>query len=83
MPVQIDEDTLKKIAEISGGLYFRATDYERLQEVYATIDQLERTELKQVLFRQYTEYFRHLLGFGLFFVLLGITLDATYFRRTP
>jgi Ca-activated chloride channel family protein len=83
MPVQIDEETLKKIAEISGGLYFRATDYDRLKEVYATIDRLEKTELKQVLFRQYTEYFRHLVGFGLLFALLGIFLDATYFRRTP
>lgn len=83
MPVQIDEETLKQIAQVSGGKYFRATDYEHLKEVYATIDTLEKTELKQVLFRQYTEYFRHLVALGILFTLMATTLDATYFRRTP
>jgi len=83
MPVQIDEDTLKQIAEISGGRYFRATDYNHLKEVYATIDTLEKTELTQVLFRQYTEYFRHFVALGMMLGMLGIVLDATYFRRSP
>ena len=83
MPVQIDEETLKQIAQVSGGKYFRATDYEHLKDVYSKIDSLEKTELKQVLFRQYTEYFRHLVSLGLLFALMGITLDVTYFRRAP
>ena len=83
IPVQIDEDSLKEIAEKTGGAYFRATDFERLKEVYATIDSLEKTELKQVLFRQYTEYYRHFVGLGLLLGLMGVMLDATYFRRAP
>ena len=83
MPVQIDEDTLKQIAKVSGGAYFRATDYDRLMEVYATIDSLEKTEMKQVLFRQYTEYFRHFVALGILLALSSITLDVGYFRRDP
>ena len=83
MAVQIDEETLKQIAQVSGGTYFRATNYDHLKEVYATIDTLEKTELKQVLFRQYTEYFRHLVALGLLLAITGIILDTTYFRRAP
>ena len=83
IPVQIDEDSLQAIAKKTGGSYFRATDFERLQAVYSTIDALEKTELKQVLFRQYTEYYRHFVGLGLLLALVGLLLDSTYFRRTP
>ena len=81
IPVQIDEVTLKAIAEDTGGRYFRATDFDRLQEVYAEIDALERTELSQILYREYTEYYRHALAVALLLVLLAILADSTYFRR--
>ena len=79
--VKIDEDTLKSIAEKTNGRYFRAKDYEGLKSVYATIDQLEKTEIKQLLYRQYTEYYRWALMFGMGFVVLGVILDAGYMRR--
>ena len=81
IPVQIDEVTLKAIAEDTGGRYFRATDFDRLQQVYAEIDALERTELSQILYREYTEYYRHALAVALLLVLLAILADSTYFRR--
>lgn len=46
-PVSLDEETLRQIAEIGEGRYFRATDPDSLREVYATIDRLERTELEE------------------------------------
>ncbi len=46
-PVVIDEKTLQAIAEITGGKYFRATDTESLEEIYAAIDEMERTEITQ------------------------------------
>ncbi len=45
--VQIDEDTLREIADITKGKYFRATDTESLEEIYAQIDKMERTEITQ------------------------------------
>jgi Ca-activated chloride channel family protein len=53
IPVSIDERTLQEIAEITGGEYFRATDTDSLADVYARIDELERTEIEQ---RRYTDY---------------------------
>ena len=43
--VQIDEETLREIADITKGMYFRATDTESLEEIYAQIDEMERTEI--------------------------------------
>ena len=45
--VQIDEKTLQEIADITDGKYFRATDTESLEEIYAKIDEMERTEITQ------------------------------------
>ncbi len=55
MPVNIDETTLKKIAKITGGRYFRATDTDSLREIYATIDKLEKTKIDQRRFAEYRE----------------------------
>jgi Ca-activated chloride channel family protein len=46
-PVVIDEETLQKIATTTGGKYFRATNTESLEEIYAAIDEMERTEITQ------------------------------------
>ena len=51
--VSIDERTLREIAAITGGRYFRSTDRVTLKEVYRQIDQLERTRIEQ---RRYTDY---------------------------
>lgn len=53
--VSIDEDTLKEIAQITGGQYFRATDSSSLEEIYANIDELERTEIEQQRYYDYRE----------------------------
>ncbi|QDU56929.1 VWA domain-containing protein [Aeoliella mucimassa] len=53
--VNIDEDTLKQIAEVTGGKYFRATDTESLTEIYHEIDQLEKTKIEERHFVDYRE----------------------------
>lgn len=53
--VTIDEETLRKIAEITGGRYFRATDTASLEDVYAEIDALEKSELEEKRYMQYKE----------------------------
>ncbi|MCZ6836465.1 MAG: VWA domain-containing protein [Planctomycetota bacterium] len=53
--VSIDEDTLKEIAKITGGQYFRATDTNSLKIIYATIDELEKTEIEERSYVHYSE----------------------------
>lgn len=81
--VNIDEATLEKIADATSGLYFRADDVKRLQEIYDTIDALEKTEVKIKVFTDYREYYPYLLWTAL--ALLGIwcLLTNTRMLRVP
>lgn len=83
VPVEIDEDTLERIAELTGGRYFRATDAEALRRVYALIDELERTEIEDQRYREYTELYAHFVAAGLLLALLGWLGQATVWRRLP
>ena len=53
MPVDIDEDTLKAIAQKTGGKYYRADSSETLRGIYAEIDKLEKTEIQVKKFQRY------------------------------
>lgn len=79
----LDEATLKEVARISGGKYFRATDTEALRRIYAEIDQLEKTKTDVVRYMQYTELAAPFLltAFGL--IGLELLLVNTRFRRIP
>src|SRR5690606_26890724 len=57
MEVQIDEALMKQIARETGGKYFRATDNHALEQIYAEIDQLEKTKIEMQTYRQYKELF--------------------------
>ena len=57
VPVRIDESTLKQIAEITGGKYFRATDNEKLKAIYEDIDQLEKSKIEVTKYRKKSEEF--------------------------
>ena len=56
--VEIDEELLKEIAEVTGGLYFRATDNKKLEAIYEEIDRLEKTEIEEFKYYNYEEKFR-------------------------
>jgi Ca-activated chloride channel family protein len=83
MPVEIDEEVLKKIASETGGKYFRATSNEKLHEIYREIDQMEKTKIEVTEFRKRKEEYLQ-FGFpaGILFVL-EIFLAQTVFRRIP
>lgn len=55
--VQIDEELLKEIAERTGGEFFRATDPESLRQIFARIDELEKSEIEHQVFRRYQDLF--------------------------
>jgi Ca-activated chloride channel family protein len=81
--VEIDEETLKRIAERTGGRYFRATDHSALEHIYAEIDRLTRTELLEERYREFREFFPHAIGLGLLLFMLGFGLRSSMFRRLP
>ena len=81
--VEIDEALLKKIAEMTGGKYFRATSEESLERIYAEIDKLEKTEIEVTSLKRYSEEFHFFAFLGLIFLLLEITLRYTLFRTIP
>ena len=83
MPVEIDEDMLKKIAAQTGGKYFRATDNDKLMEIYAEIDRLEKTRMEVFQFRRHKEEFYPAAFAGGAFLLLEALLSLTVFRRLP
>ncbi|MCX5742915.1 MAG: VWA domain-containing protein [Proteobacteria bacterium] len=83
VPVEIDETTLRKIADKTGGRYFRATDSDGLEKIYATIDALERTKIEETRFTQYHEYFDRFVGLALGLVTLALLLRASILRRLP
>ncbi|MDK3156787.1 VWA domain-containing protein [Kamptonema cortianum] len=83
MRVDVDEPTLEKIAEITGAKFFRATDTTALENVYAQIDKLEKTEVKMKKFEHYSELFHWLLIPGLILLGLELLLANTRYRRLP
>lgn len=83
MRVDIDEATLRQVAELTGGRYFRATDTESLAAIYEEIDQLERTEIEVQNFTQYGEEFPLPLGVGFLLLLTELALAQTLLRRLP
>ncbi len=78
--VEIDEDLLKEIAEATGGLYFRATNNEKLEEIYNEINKLEKTEVEERKFYNYEEKYRPLVLLAAFLLLLQFILKHTIFR---
>jgi Ca-activated chloride channel family protein len=83
MPVEIDEKVLKQIAGSTGGSYFRATDNNKLREIYQEIDQLEKTRLDVKHFsKKKEEYFPFLLA-AMLILLIEILLRYTVFRTIP
>lgn len=81
--VKIDEETLQQIADLTGGKYYRATDEQKLREIYQEIDQLEKT-LMQVTehSKRHEEYFPFALA-ACSLIFLGFFMDNTLFRSVP
>lgn len=83
MPVEIDEETLTKIANITGGKYFRATNNNKLKEIYIEIDQLERSKVDVKQFSRKEERFMLLVWLALACVITELVLKRTVLRSIP
>jgi Ca-activated chloride channel family protein len=75
--VNIDEATLKAIAEKTGGRYFRATDTSSLARIYKEIDKMETTTRTIKQFENYRELFSACIGLALLFITIGLFMRRT------
>ena len=74
LPVEIDEDLLKRVAQTTGGRYFRATDNTKLAEIYAEINQMEKARTTIDSFPVYKELFLKYALWALALLLLELVL---------
>ncbi len=81
--VKIDEDTLIKIADLTGGQYFRARDQLSLKQIYEKIDQLEKTEIKVKEYESFYELFHYVLYPALMFLLIELFMTNVTFLKIP
>ena len=79
----LDEDTLKKIADMTGAKYFRAADTASLRNIYAEIDKLEKTKIEQKGFKQYEPLFWYFVDGALVLLAFEIILTNTLFLKIP
>ncbi|MBU3820488.1 VWA domain-containing protein [Flavobacteriaceae bacterium XHP0103] len=78
--VEIDEELLKEIANVTGGQYFRATNNQKLEEIYNEINKLEKTEIEEFKYSNYDEKFRPLVILALALLMLELLLRNTLFK---
>jgi len=83
MQVEIDEDSLRQIAETTGGLYYRATNRPSLERIFEDIGRLEKTEIRVKTYTHYNERFAGFLIPGLVLVFLGTIAGTTRFGKIP
>jgi Ca-activated chloride channel family protein len=83
IPIDIDEQSLKRIAEITGGKYYRATDTESLRKIYDDINKLEKSNIEHFGYREYEELFYRFLLPALLILFIEVALAQTVFLRVP
>lgn len=83
IPIEIDEESLRKIAETTGGKYYLATDTEKLRNIYDEINRLEKSNIEHFGYREYSELFYYFLIPGMVLLIIGIFLSNTVFLKVP
>jgi Ca-activated chloride channel family protein len=74
----IDERTLRKMAEIGGGQFFRATDNKALSRVFDQIDTYEKAEIKETRFKDTSDYYFVYLSWAVALFLLWLLMKSTF-----
>ena len=81
--VEIDEESLREISKITGGRYFRAENAEALTNIYAEIDQMEKSKVEVTDYTTYEELFLVWLVWGLVLLLAEIIVNRIVLNRLP
>lgn len=79
----LDEPTLREIAAITGGEFYRAKNYSELDNIYSRVDALEKTKFEVKTYTSYTDLYLYFLGPALALLALLFILERTYFRTVP
>jgi len=79
----LDEPTLREIAAITGGEFYRAKNYMELDKIYSRIDALEKTKFETKSFTEYSDKYLYFLGPALLLLGLLFVLERTYLRTIP
>jgi len=74
----VDETTMRKIADIGSGEFFRVTDNEALKNVFKRIDQYEKAEIKESRFKDTSDFYFIYLKWAMIFFLLWILLKSSF-----
>ena len=82
-PTKINEESLKEIAKVTNGRYFRARSEKELEQTYTEIDQMEKTEIQVSASIQYRELFHYFTVAGLILLALEVILANSVFRKLP
>ena len=80
MPVEIDVEMMKSIAQNTGGKYFRASSNSKLESIYKEINKLETTEIQELKFYDYDEKYRLFVWIAAILILLEFGLRNTIYR---
>jgi len=83
IPIDMDEGMLQKIAAVTGGKYYRATDTETLRRIYDDINRLEKSAIEHLGYREYSELFYYFLVPAIMILLLEILLSNTVLMKVP
>lgn len=83
IPIDMDETMLKKVAEVTGGKYYHATDTETLRKIYDDINRLEKSMIEHFGYREYSELFYYFLIPAILILILEILLSNTVFMKVP
>jgi Ca-activated chloride channel family protein len=83
LPVEIDEASLTRMAKITGGLYYRATDRPSLEKIFDDIGRLEKTKIKVKSYTHYNERFPVYLFPALGLAIISTVAGSTRFGKIP
>ncbi|MCP4649712.1 MAG: VWA domain-containing protein [PVC group bacterium] len=81
--IDLDEDSLQNIAQVTGGKYYRAKDTDSLKKIYKEIDRLEKTKIEVKSYTEYRELFTGFVLLALVLLLIEAGLRYTRFRTLP
>jgi Ca-activated chloride channel family protein len=81
--VNVDEDTLKKVAAMTDAKFYRATDTKTLTQIFDQIDKLEKSTVELSQYKQYRDLFPWFLASGFGLIALQMVLAETVGRRLP
>ncbi|MCZ8354575.1 MAG: VWA domain-containing protein [Cyclobacteriaceae bacterium] len=74
----VNETTMRKIADIGGGIFFRVQDEEALQQVFNQINEFEKAEIKETRYKDTSDYYQHYLRWAIVLLLIWLALKSSF-----